>query len=372
MKAPVPGTRGGLHGPRLVDATGWEPARWDALAVHSPRGHVFQSHAWGELKRPLGWTPLRFVVEMDGEPAGVLSIQERRVARRMPGPLGRIGYMYAPRGPVLLRADADGAGAVLESLARFARSREALALTIDPAWTEGGPEMTLAERGGWRAAPRDVQVSRTAMVVPLLEDEGAQHALLGKSMANYVNRARRLGVAVERADPFDSVTHGQALDDFWRMLEATARRAGFVLRDRAYQVRQWHALCLAGLAQLWFARAGDRRICGSMLLVSGDRLLQYEAGSLDDADLNNLRANHLLQWEIIRRSADGGFTTYDMGGVDNHDAPGIPADSSHPLWSLYVFKRAFGARPVLYARALEYAPRALYGLTWRGLRRFRG
>src|SRR3990172_2779770 len=41
----------------LVDATDWPAMRWDRLAVWSPAGHAFQSHAWGELKRPLPVPP---------------------------------------------------------------------------------------------------------------------------------------------------------------------------------------------------------------------------------------------------------------------------------------------------------------------------
>ena len=50
-----------------------------------------------------------------------------------------------------------------------------------------------------------------------------------------------------------------------------------------------------------------------------------------------------------------------MGGVDTHDSPGLPADDSHPLWNLYVFKRRLGARGEVRIRAHEYSPRRILG-----------
>ena len=69
----------------------------------------------------------------------------------------------------------------------------------------------------------------------------------------------------------------------------------------------------------------------------------FAAGSPDDAELRANRANHLLHWSIMRWAAAAGFEGYDLGGVDTHAFPGLPEDSSHPLWNLYEFKRRLGA-----------------------------
>ena len=100
-------------------------------------------------------------------------------------------------------------------------------------------------------------------------------------------------------------------------------------------------------------------------------LVYFAAGSREGADMRRTRANHLLQWQIIRWAAEAGFTGYDMGGVDTQSAPGVPHDESHPLWNLYLFKRRFGGRPVVRLHAQEYAQNALLGTAWRLARRFR-
>jgi peptidoglycan pentaglycine glycine transferase (the first glycine) len=356
------------EGVGIVDATDWEPSAWDELAVRSERGEAFQSHAWGELKRGLGWTPLRCVIEASGRPIAVVSIQERPIIRR--GPLGRFRIHYAPRGPVLLDAAPAAAATALAGLRQIARQRHSVTLTIDPAWEEGSDLAGALSRSRFRTAAKDVQVSRTAMVVPLEASEEAQRGLLGHTTAQDINRAIGLGVSVERVDMADETARERALADFYEIHAATGKREGFIVRSRDYELEQWRRLGESGAASLWFAGLGGRDT-GALLLHSGKLLVYFAAGSREGADMRRTRANHLLQWRIIRWAAENGFTGYDMGGVDTQTAPGVPQDESHPLWNLYLFKRRFGGRPVVRIHAHEYAPNRLSGAAWRLARRFR-
>ena len=353
---------------RVVDAADWEPSAWDDLALRSDHGEAFQSHGWGELKRGLGWEPLRYVIESSGRPIAVASIQERPIIRR--GPLGRFRIHYAPRGPVLLEATPAAATAALEGLRQIARSRHSLTLTIDPAWEEGGDLAEALSQSSFRVAARDVQVSRTAMIVPLEASEEAQRGLLGHTTAQDINRAVGLGVSIERIDMADEPMRERALADFYDIHAATGIREGFIVRSRDYELEQWRRLGESGAASLWFAGLGGRDT-GALLLHSGRLLIYFAAGSREGADMRRTRANHLLQWRIIRWAVENGFTGYDMGGVDTQSAPGVPQDELHPLWNLYLFKRRFGGRAVLRIHAHEYAPSFLAGAAWRLARRFR-
>jgi lipid II:glycine glycyltransferase (peptidoglycan interpeptide bridge formation enzyme) len=353
---------------RVVDAGDWAPSAWDELAVRSDHGEAFQSHAWGELKRGLGWSPLRYVIEAGDGPIAVVSIQERPILRR--GPLARFRIHYAPRGPVLLQATPEAAAAALAGLRDIAHRRHSLTLTIDPAWEDRGDLPAVLDRSGFRVAAKDVQVSRTAMVVPLEASEAAQRAILGHTTAQDVKRAVSLGVSVERIDMNKASAREDALSDFYAMHAATGKREGFIVRSRDYDLEQWRRLGEAGCASLWFAGLGGRDT-GALLLHSGRLLVYFAAGSREGADMRRTRANHLLQWQIIRWAAENGFGGYDMGGVDTQSAPGIPQDETHPLWNLYLFKRRFGAQPVVRVRAREYAPNRLSGAAWRLARRFR-
>jgi lipid II:glycine glycyltransferase (peptidoglycan interpeptide bridge formation enzyme) len=356
---------------RVVEAADWEPSAWDDLAVRSPMGEAFQSHAWGELKRGLGWTPLRYVFELEGHPVALVSIQERSLLGRRAGPLRRYRIHYAPRGPVLLSKEPAAVRAALAGLRQVARMRHSVTLTVDPAWEEGSDLETALGGAGFRRAARDVQVSRTAMIVPLEPSETAQRGLLGHTTYSDVARAVSLGVTTEQIDLADETAREPALTDFYEMHAATGKREGFIVRDRDYELEQWRRLGEAQVASLWFAGLDGKRDTGALLLHSGALLVYFAAGSREGADLHRTRANHLLQWQIIRWAAEAGFTGYDMGGVDTQSAPGVPQDESHPLWNLYLFKRRFGGRPAVRLHAYECAPNLLLGAAWRLVRRFR-
>jgi peptidoglycan pentaglycine glycine transferase (the first glycine) len=355
----------------VVDAGDWPAADWDALASRSARGDVYQSWEWGEVKRTLGWTILRYVVMREGRRVAAVSIQERRLSRRLPGPLGRLRVHYAPRGPILLDESPDAATAALDALRGIARERGSVALTIDPAWDEGSPLAAALAASGFGPARREVQVSRTAMVVPLSADESRQHELLDDSTATNINKARRAGVVVEHIDLTAPETREAALADFYEMHAATGRREGFLVRDREYELSQWRGLGAAGLASLWFASAEGRRRSGILLFHCGRNVVLFAAGSPDDADLRKWRANHLLHWSIMRWAAAAGFAGYDLGGVDTHRHPGLPAGPEHPLWNLYEFKRRLGAVPETHVRAHEHSPNPALGALWRAARRLR-
>ncbi|MGD0020409.1 MAG: GNAT family N-acetyltransferase [Candidatus Limnocylindrales bacterium] len=357
--------------PSVTDASGWSAADWDGLAARSPLGDAFQSYEWGEVKRNLGWTPLRYAVELNGRRVAVVFIQERSLAGRLPGPLRRLRVHYAPRGPILLEATPEAARTALDALRGIARARHSLALTIDPTWREDGELAATLPESGFRPAAREVQVSRTAMVVPLRAGEEEQHALLDDSTATNINKARRAGVSTERIDLTSPAAREPALAEFFDMHAATGRREGFLVRDREYELSQWRGLGEAGLASLWFASVEGRRRSGLLLLHCGRYVVLFAAGSPDDADLRKNRANHLLHWSIMRWAVTAGFEGYDLGGVDTHEFAGLPTDSSHPLWNLYEFKRRLGAVGEVRVRAHEYAPGALPGAAWRLARRFK-
>jgi peptidoglycan pentaglycine glycine transferase (the first glycine) len=355
---------------QIVDASLWEPDAWDELAVRSQFGEAFQSHAWGELKVGLGWTPLRYLIQLDGMPVAAVSIQERAAVGRRAGPLGRYRIHYSPRGPVLLSPAPEAAAAALNGLRQIARARNSIALTVDPAWEEGSGQAAALGAARFRVAAKDVQVSRTAMIVPLEPSEAAQRDLLGHTTLQDINKATALGVTTELVDMADDSAREQALADFYDIHSATGKREGFIVRDRGYELEQWRRLGEAGVASLWFAGLGGRDT-GALLLRSGKLLVYFAAGSREGADMRRTRANHLLQWRIIRWAAEAGFSGYDMGGVDTQTAPGVPADESHPLWNLYLFKRRFGGRPVTRIHAFEYAPNVALGAAWRLARKFR-
>ena len=368
----------------IRDVTSEDATDWDTLAVRTARGEALQSHAWGEAKRLTGWEPRRYHIEDEAGTLAVISIQEQWLAqgvvRRLPRPLRPLGgagraagrFLYAPAGPVLLRDDPDSARRALVAVARIGRARNAALVVVDPNWPVDAPQPGEYAAAGFAPAVRQVQISRTAMLLPLDADDEAQHRRVNDRVARGINKARRAGVTVRRIDSSSpEVDQRAALETMYGMLAVTAERRSFAIRAADYVLPSLGALVGSACASVWLAEHDGSDVAATLVHHSGERAVLFLAGAVeDDGGRNKVPANFLLQWEIVRWAAGQGFRFYDLGGVDTPDAPGMPRDDSHPLWGLFQFKSQWGARPVEYAGAHEHAPRrtlgALVRTGWRG------
>jgi lipid II:glycine glycyltransferase (peptidoglycan interpeptide bridge formation enzyme) len=188
----------------------------------------------------------------------------------------------------------------------------------------------------WREATR-VQPPRTR-VIDLAPPEEELRAALRRKHRQYVNKAERDGVTIERLDgTVDAPTAQRALDDFYRIYTHTAERAGFVARARHYYQRVWELFAPAGHVRLAFATHDGERLATLFHFTCGDRAAEA-FGGMTDAGADS-RANYLLKWASIIGFKQEGFAVYDLWGL----ATGGIAQ----------FKEGFGGRQVDYVGARD-------------------
>jgi peptidoglycan pentaglycine glycine transferase (the first glycine) len=295
-----------------------DPDAWDAWVETTPTGAYPQLSAWAEVKRPNGWRAERVVVDGSAGPIGLqLLIRDLR-----PTPW-RVGY--APRGPVAASFDGPDVARLTEALREVARRERLVEVLVDPEVPLGDPLGGHLAAAGWRTAP-DIQTSRTRLVDLRVPEEELWAALRSK-WRQYVSKARRAGVTIEDAG-------AAGLDDFYRIYEQTARRAGFVHRAKGAYDQVFSAYDRGGRARLLLARHADGTPAATlMLLHCGRKVIEPYGGMTEDGAAS--RANYLLKWEAIRSSRELGFETYDMWGLSH---AGIER-----------FKAGFGGVEVTYA-----------------------
>ena len=170
----------------------------------------------------------------------------------------------------------------------------------------------------WRAAPK-VQPP-TTRVIDLTVGEEALRAGLKRKHRQYVNKAERAGVTIERFDgatPADVI--GPALADFNRIYRFTAERAGFVARQPFYYERVWSIFAPTGRVRLSFAVLDGERVATIFHFTCGDRAVEAYGGMTDAGA--EARANYLLKWTAISDFAREGFARLRHVG---------PGDRRHP------------------------------------------
>jgi lipid II:glycine glycyltransferase (peptidoglycan interpeptide bridge formation enzyme) len=325
------------------------PAEWDGLLLRTPGGgHLFQSYAWGELKRRLGWEPVRMVMERGGEVVGAGQFLAYNTAP-VPGRL-----MYSPKGPWLPWEDEEAVRAFFEGVRSVAAAHNAHTVKIEPEVPADHAAAALLAELGFRKFRWDLN-HKTAWLVNLSPSDEERMAGMKKDTRYGVRRAAREGVEVVQDDS------PEAREAFWEMFENTASRKGFWYRPREYQFAAWRAMYDAGRAHLFFAGHEGERLAGALVYTFGEKCWYFQSASTEKK--RNLHPGYLLQWEIMKWARERGVTSYDMMAVPGPDE----LNEDHPLYGVYKFKAGFGGAMADYVGCLDLPVAPTRAAAWNRL-----
>jgi len=316
---------------RITDA-----GTWNAFVESAPYHAFPQLWEWGEVRAMGGWRPVRLAVgPSQDEPIAGAQV----LLKRLPVVGWHLGYV--PRGPIGRLDDPAVRDALVRALRALGRDDRIATVRADPEARLGTPYgQALLERP-WRAAPK-VQPP-TTRVIDLRPGEEALRANLKRKHRQYVNKAERAGIVVERLDgstPPEVI--GPALADFNRIYRYTADRAGFVARQPFYYERVWSIFAPTGRVRLSFALLDGERVATLFHFTCGERAVESYGGMTDAGA--DARANYLLKWAAIADFARQGFAVYDMWGL----ATG----------GIRQFKEGFGGEEIEYVGARDLPLRA--------------
>ena len=312
-------------------------SEWDGWLAGSPGGgQLLQSHEWGELKRRMGWKPMRLALKRDGEVVGVGQFLLYRTTPLTPGYL-----MYCPKGPWLPWEDDEAVRAFFGGAVAIAARRGVHTLKIEPeVRVEQEGVTALLSELGFREFRWNVN-HRTTMVVDLSPSEDKLLANMKKGTRYSVRRAAREGVTVvEDNSP-------EAIASFWEMHKETVERKDFWSRPYSYYSAVWRAMEDAGRAHLFFAEHEGDRLAAALMYTFGEKCL-YMLGTMS-REKRQLQPAYLLQWEIMRWAKGRGITHYDMWGIPTPDK----LREGHPLYGVYKFKEGFGSEMVSFVGDLD-------------------
>jgi lipid II:glycine glycyltransferase (peptidoglycan interpeptide bridge formation enzyme) len=304
---------------------------WNRFVESAPYHSFPQLWEWGEVRAAAGWQPVRLAVGPTADdPVAGVQLLLRAV------PLTGWHLAYAPRGPIGALDEPETRAALHAALRALGRERRIATVRADPEARPGTPYGDALRAAPWRAAPK-VQPP-TTRVVDLSGGSDALRAGLKRKHRQYVSKAERDGVSIERLGgdaPSDVI--GPALADFNRIYGFTARRAGFVARRPAYYDRVWSTFAPTGRVRLSFAVLGGERVATLFHFICGDRVVESYGGMTDAGA--EARANYLLKWSAISDFADEGRAVYDMWGL----ATG----------GIRRFKEGFGGEEIEYVGARD-------------------
>jgi lipid II:glycine glycyltransferase (peptidoglycan interpeptide bridge formation enzyme) len=323
---------------------------WRNALAALPSPHVLQSWAWGELKSRWGWTAQRWLLD-DGGPACAVQVLRR--------PLGPLGMLYAPKGPVARDAAAYERG--LAHLEHLGRTQRAVWVKVDgdpPAvdsssWTAEALDAVRSAltRRRWRRSPEPVQF-RNTMLTDLRADDDALLAQMSSKCRYNVRLAERRGVQVRRITPVDGPDAALLYD----MYAETGARDGFGIRSREYYLDAWRTMRAVG-----FLAEHEGVPLGGIVAFAYGRRAWYFYGMSRSVGREHM-PNYLLQWHAMCWAREQGCDAYDWWGAPEQL---VETDS---MWGVYRFKQSFGAEFAEGVGAWDFAPFPLLLAAYRRMR----
>ena len=330
------------------EVRGLSAPEWDGLVTGSPGGgHIFQSHAWGEMKRGLGWEPLRLILEKEGEVVGAAQFLLYGI-RPIPSRLA-----FCPKGPWLPWEDERAVRAFFEGSGAVAQKKGIHTLRVEPEIEDSDEQSkALLREIGFEKFRWDLN-HKTAYFVDLAPTEDEVVANMKRGARYNARLAERKEVEIVE----DNAPEAQ--EEFWEMFEVTAKRNGFWYRPREYQFKVWKAMFGEGRAHLFFAEHEGERLAGALAYIFERKCWYFQSATTNEK--RNLKPTHLLQREMMKWAKRQGAVLYDMMAVPG---PGDLENKDHPLHGVYQFKVGFGGEVKDFVGCLDLPVKPAQAKLW--------
>jgi len=315
---------------------GNEEARrcWDQALVRFTDYSPFQTYAWGEYRRGLGWEPYRWAAF--NEQGQIIAMMQGALRRH----LFRTGLIWCEGGPVgdLKACDDSLHKWILRTTGlkriycRFRCDRER--------HTEDALRMRAQ---GWSMswAPLNTNYS---MALDLTKNEDRLLAACEQNWRRNLRRSKESNLTIRE---WQDVNPDEVLSVYLAMQTLK----GLEEQHSREEIEQ---LLKTLKQQIVLYRCDDEK--GDLLSLLGCLVLGNKACALfwaTNEQGRKLHASYAIFWTLVQHCKRIGITTYDLAGIDPVINPGV-----------YRFKRASGATPIEFLGEWDWASQSW--LRWFG------
>lgn len=261
---------------------------WDRYVFGHPEGTFFHQLGWKRvMESTYGYKPFYLCARRNEEITGIAPafLTSNWVTGRclMSLPFAVYGGICA--------SDAESQRALIVHLERLAAELEVGHLEL---------------RNRSTALPEYHENARySTFTMPIGADTEALYKGFPKDIRYMIRKGEKAGLRARSG--FDQ------LDTFYRLMTINLRRLGTPAFPRVlFQnlIREY-----PGQVDLTLVYADNKAVAGGMSFFFRDWMQPYYIGALDEA--KELAANNFLWWQLIKRGAEKGYTTFDFGRSKN-------------------------------------------------------
>jgi hypothetical protein len=306
-------------------------AQWDHQLLALDDYSIYQSIAWGEHRRALGWTPYRWAAVEDG----AIVAMAQGLVRRYPG---GIGVVWLPGGPV---GNIQAWSVGLQQVIRRTTRLTILYCRFNSFRARGEENQQVLANNNWQQ-PRTRLTTGASLHYNLARPEPARLASCSKNWRHNLKRSHKSGFAVTQ----------------WAKPDVAELRSVYAeMEDYKHLSEQHSEQNLRAL----YDHVGDRLITFSCRDAGGVLIAFRACVTFGDKAWDILAAtavagrkayaSYATFWALMQECHRRGVTHYDLSGVDPVGNRGV-----------YDFKQGTGATPVEYLGEWEWASPLLFAL----------
>lgn len=304
-----------------------------------------QSWEWGELNRVYSnYEILRLGIYYSDKLVGIAQALFIRAKRG--------NFIFIPHGPVLLESSPSTLQKHLSDIVAYLKP---IAVQQNFAFIRMSPVTELTEAGerayaqaGFRTAPIYMHAERI-WVLPLEKSEEELLADMRKTTRYLIRRAPKDGVTIEHRND------EKAIEDFWKLYEATAVRENFTPFSKTFVDNEFKEFYKTGNADYFFGKADGKYLAGALVVYTESTAFYHQGASIH----TKLPVPYALQWEAIREAKKRGCKYYNFWGI-------LQEGRTPKAWSgLTLFKKGFGGKQIDYIPTKDYVISPLkYLFSW--------
>ena len=314
------------------------------FAVKSAYKSFMQTPEIAEYRKTTGFTAYYLAVKEKEEVVAATMLLGKKSF------LGKSIFL-APGGPLIDFENKRLVKYFFENLKNFAKAHGGYVLRVSPYYElvergrdgeliEGGFDHRNAVKELTRLGFKQIKNADQPQYLFALDLKGLSpdelFASFKRNTRNHIRKAEKMGVKVHEINKDE-------LDKFKQITESTSKRRDFVDHPIEYYKKMYDLFEPRGEAKFVLADVDidgtNVPLSAAMFMLYGDEVVYLFSGS-DEKYMRDYNAQYLIQWQMIKYSAEKKFKRYNFYGIQ-----GLPNPES-PDYGIYSFKKGFGGRVI--------------------------
>ncbi|HMS50033.1 MAG TPA: peptidoglycan bridge formation glycyltransferase FemA/FemB family protein [Candidatus Saccharibacteria bacterium] len=304
---------------------------WEVFMAQHPEANFLHSWFWADFHERLGHRVHRCGFFKNGQLVGVmLAIVEN--AKR-----GR--HLIVPAGPIIDWEDSALAKKAVAEMKRIAKREKCVFIRVRPQIVTSTKYKNIFRRLGFVSAQMHLHAELTSQL-DITKDESSLLAEFRKNTRYELKQADKRGIKIS------STTDVKAIEEFYMLQLATARRHGFVPYGKRFLQKQFETFAAEDKVLLYSAHTKDGKLIAQAFIIFYNKEAAYHYGASTDLGRKEPGA-YAIQWAAIQEAKRRGCERYNFWGVVQ------PDQTKHRFYGVSVFKRGFRGEDVEYLHAQD-------------------